>query len=53
VTVEFIGRTFGIENERLQLALEDLIDSQKIIQGPLVTDGESDEVCDSENFEFL
>jgi ATP-dependent Lhr-like helicase len=53
VTVEFIRRTFGIEKERLQLALEDLIDSQKIIQGPLVTDGESDEVCDSENFEFL
>jgi ATP-dependent Lhr-like helicase len=53
VTVEFILRTFGIENERLQLALEDLIDSQKIIQGPLVADGESDEVCDSENFESL
>jgi ATP-dependent Lhr-like helicase len=53
VTVEFIRRTFGIDNERLQLTLEDLIDSQKIIQGPLVTDGESDEVCDSENFEFL
>jgi ATP-dependent Lhr-like helicase len=53
VTVEFILRTFGIENERLQLALEDLIDSQKIIQGQLVANGESDEICDSENFEFL
>jgi ATP-dependent Lhr-like helicase len=53
VSVEFILRTFGIKNERLQLALEDLIDSQKIIQGQLVADGESDDICDSENFEFL
>jgi ATP-dependent Lhr-like helicase len=53
VSVEFILRTLGIGQKRLELALEDLIDSQKIIQGPLVADGEPDEVCDSENFEFL
>ena len=53
VTIEFIRTTFGIESERLQLIIEDLIDSQKLIQGQLVTDGEPDEVCDSENFEML
>jgi ATP-dependent Lhr-like helicase len=53
VTVEFVGRTLGIIPERLQPALEDLIDSQKIIQGQLVIDGRSDEICDSENFEIL
>ncbi len=53
VTVEFIRRTLGIEQERLQLALEDLIDSQKVVQGELVTGGELNEICDSENFEIL
>jgi ATP-dependent Lhr-like helicase len=50
---QFAARTLGIENERLQLALEDLIDAQKVLQGQLVTDGETDEICDSENLEIL
>jgi ATP-dependent Lhr-like helicase len=53
VTVDFLQRTLGMESERLQLALEDLIDSQKVIQGQLVTSGIPDEICDSENFEIL
>jgi ATP-dependent Lhr-like helicase len=53
VTVEFIHETLGVETERLEWALEDLIDSQSIVQGQLATDGEPDEVCDSENFERL
>ena len=53
VTVDFLQRTLGMESERLQLALEDLIDSQKAIQGQLVTGGIPDEICDSENFEIL
>jgi ATP-dependent Lhr-like helicase len=52
-TVEFVRRTLGVENERLQWALEDLIDSQKVLQGHLVSQGEPDEICDSENFEIL
>jgi ATP-dependent Lhr-like helicase len=52
-TVEFVRRTLGVENERLQWALEDLIDSQKALQGHLVSEGEPDEICDSENFEIL
>jgi ATP-dependent Lhr-like helicase len=53
VTAEFVQGALGIEEERLRLALEDLIDSRKIIQGELVTDGEPEEICDSENFEIL
>ncbi len=53
VTAEFIRDTLGVETERLQWILEDLIDSQSIVQGQLVTDGQPDEVCDSENFERL
>jgi ATP-dependent Lhr-like helicase len=53
VTIDFIRKTLGIESERLQLIMEDLLDSQKIIQGQLVTDGAPEEVCDSENFERL
>jgi len=52
-TAQFVARTLGIENERLQLALEDLIDAQKVLHGQLVTDGEPDEICDSENLEIL
>ncbi|HEY32429.1 MAG TPA: DEAD/DEAH box helicase [Dehalococcoidia bacterium] len=50
---EFIRTTLGIENQRLSLALEDLIDSQKVIMGQLITGATDDEVCDSENFEVL
>ncbi|MGZ3533647.1 MAG: DEAD/DEAH box helicase [Thermodesulfobacteriota bacterium] len=53
VTAEFVRRTLGVERKHLQLVLEDLIDSQKVIQGQLVTDGGPDEICDSENFEIL
>jgi len=52
VTVDFIRGTLGIEDEHLQLILEDLIDSEKVIEGQLVI-GEAEEVCDSENFETL
>jgi ATP-dependent Lhr-like helicase len=53
LTIDFIRKTLGIESERLELILEDLLDSQKVVQGQLVTDGASNEVCDSENFERL
>jgi len=50
---DFIHTTLGIEEQRLSLALEDLIDSQKFIMGQLITGGSDNEVCDSENFEVL
>ena len=53
VAVEFIGETFGIDPERLEWIIEDLTDSQKVVQGQLVTGGRPNEVCDSENFEML
>jgi ATP-dependent Lhr-like helicase len=53
VTIEFIHETFGVESEQLQLIIEDLVDSQKVVQGQLVTEGEPNEICDSENFEML
>jgi ATP-dependent Lhr-like helicase len=53
VNFEFIGATLGIEKQRLSLVLEDLIDSQDIITGQLITGGTDEEVCDSENFEIL
>ncbi len=53
VTIKFIRETLGIETERFQWILEDLIDSQSIVQGQLVTDGGPEEVCDCENFERL
>ncbi len=53
VTAEFVRRTLGMNGGRLQSELEDLIDSQKLVQGQLVTDAEPNEICDSENFEIL
>jgi len=53
VSEGFIRRRLGISKTRLQLALEDLLDSQKLITGCLITDGSEEDVCDSENFEML
>ncbi|MDY6912146.1 MAG: ATP-dependent helicase, partial [Chloroflexota bacterium] len=53
VSFDFIRTTLGIENGPLMLALEYLVDSQKLITGQLVTDGPEDDFCDSENFEIL
>ncbi|MDY6892694.1 MAG: DEAD/DEAH box helicase, partial [Chloroflexota bacterium] len=53
VTIEFLRNTLGIDTQRLLLSLEDLIDSQEIIMGQLVTDYPEDTICDSENFEIL
>lgn len=52
-TTDFICTTLGVEQERLLPALEDLLDEQKLISGPLVTEGTAEELCDSENFEIL
>jgi len=53
VTFEFVQTTLGVERQRLSLALEDLIDSQKAIVGQLVKDSPDECLCDSENFEAL
>lgn len=53
VSLDFIQTTLGIDKNRLFQTLEDLIDSQKLISGQLVTDGSDNDVCDAENFEIL
>ena len=52
-TSEHIGETLGIGRDELSLALDDLVDSQKIIVGQLVEDVAAEALCDSENFEIL
>ncbi|MEE9517902.1 MAG: hypothetical protein V3V52_12420, partial [Candidatus Adiutricales bacterium] len=49
----FILSTLGLEKGRVFPALEDLLDSQRLITGELVNNGADDAVCDSENFEIL
>ncbi|MHB1000729.1 MAG: DEAD/DEAH box helicase [Armatimonadota bacterium] len=53
LSIDSIGETLGIGDERLMLEVEDLIDTQRIIQGRLVQDGAEFDICDSENFEIL
>lgn len=50
---EWIGRVLGLTNDRLQPALQDLLDDEKMIQGLLITDVTTDSICDAENFETL
>jgi ATP-dependent Lhr-like helicase len=53
IDIASISTTLGIEPANLSLALEDLIDSQKVITGQLLTGSLEEQVCDSENFESL
>ncbi len=53
VRAEFIERSLGVAESRLSLAIEDLIESQDVISGKLVTGGPEDGICDTENFEIL
>ena len=42
-----------MKQEDLIPILDDLIDSEEVIQGELISGGDPEEVCDSENFEVL
>ena len=53
ISVDAIRETLGIEDRHLLLILESLLDSEKLVTGQLVKDGEEDDVCDGENFEIL
>lgn len=52
-TDAFIASTLGVERGRLELALGDLLDSEKVITDDLITGGDGRYVCDAENFESL
>jgi ATP-dependent Lhr-like helicase len=49
----FITSTLGLGVTVLDTIVEDLIESQTIITGHLVTEGGAADLCDSENFEIL
>jgi ATP-dependent helicase Lhr and Lhr-like helicase len=51
--IRTINAKLGIGLSELALALEDLVESQKVIVGGLVTGAAGEQVCDSENFEVL
>jgi len=53
VSMEFIAVTLGIAPEELLPALDDLLDTRKLIEGTLLRDVDTALLCDSENFEIL
>lgn len=53
VRPEDIGRALALDPGRLNLALEDLKDSEAVIEGALVKASEATYICDAENFEVL
>jgi len=53
ISPDTIRRKLGIGPERLAPTIDDLLDSQRVIAGQLVTGEDGDQVCDSENFEAL
>ncbi|MHB9130976.1 MAG: DEAD/DEAH box helicase [Armatimonadota bacterium] len=53
VAVAFVSSTLGLTTDQLQPCLDDLLDTQRIIQGRLIVDGSADDLLDSENYEIL
>jgi len=53
VTVDFVSVALGIALTDIQPALNDLIDAGILVSGRLTDPGESEEICDSQNFEML
>ncbi|MEE8399995.1 MAG: hypothetical protein V3S89_13375, partial [Desulfobacterales bacterium] len=55
VTLRFIHTTLGIALARLSQAMDDLIDTRKVIAGQLIEDDSDNDayLCDSENYESL
>jgi ATP-dependent Lhr-like helicase len=53
VTTDFIFQTLALKPDQLKSLLDELLESQDIIQGRLIADEEVDQICDRENFEIL
>ena len=53
VRPEDVGRALALDPGRMNLVLEDLRDSETVIDGALVTGSEAEFICDAENFEVL
>jgi ATP-dependent Lhr-like helicase len=52
-TPSFVRTTLGLEGKRLDAALEDLADSERLIAGTLIKESPEQYLCDADNFEFL
>jgi ATP-dependent Lhr-like helicase len=52
-TPSFVLSTLGVDDARLEAALDDLADAERLITGRLVKDSAEDYLCDAENFEIL
>ncbi len=53
VSREWLGETLGVAKERLDGALMDLVDTERMIEGPLVIGRDEPLCCDSDSFEIL
>jgi ATP-dependent Lhr-like helicase len=52
-SVEWIAEALGLDRERLAVAAEALIDSEKLVSGRLLQEIDVEMLCDSENYEAL
>ena len=53
VAPDSLGPALGLEGSRLGPALDELLDSGRIISGELIAAGGPEDLCDAENFEIL
>jgi ATP-dependent Lhr-like helicase len=51
--VDSLQSSLGIKKDRLRWGLKDLIDSNRVISGQLISQVQENFICDSENFEIL
>ncbi len=51
--VDSLQSILGVKNDRLHWGLNDLIDSNRVISGQLISQVQENFICDSENFEIL
>ncbi len=51
--MDHIPGLLGVKGQRLRMAVNDLIDSERVVAGELLKGGEEGDICDSENFESL
>jgi ATP-dependent helicase Lhr and Lhr-like helicase len=52
-TLSFVRATLGLDVDRLKRALEDLVESERVVAGKLIRDSEEDYWCDAENFGII
>jgi ATP-dependent Lhr-like helicase len=51
--IHAVCATLGVDRPLVEVAVEALIDDEKLIYGRLVRESEEDQICDAENFGFL